>query len=121
MHNEFLPYMAYSWQNDEASRNAPCAYIRELVPHVSGRGAVRPFGHPLRSGQARIPMSLAGLMSQIDAVSTWCISDIDQQHPDIANPGWKDSIPEEMSHGKYRIAGFFDGHAGRLDIDNNPL
>jgi len=119
--DEFLPAMGYSWQRDAASRNAPCAFMRELVPKADGRGTIRPFGHPLRSGEARIPTTMAAVLGQIDPMRIWAISDLDQQHPDVKNPGWKKDIPPEMSHGKYRIAIFFDGHAGKLDIDNTPL
>jgi prepilin-type N-terminal cleavage/methylation domain-containing protein len=118
--DEFLDAMSYSWQRDERSRNAPCAYIREDVPLAVGTGTIKPFGHPLRSGADRVPMSMAAVFAQIDPARTWAISDLDQQHPDIGSPSWKADIPVEMSHGKFRIAIYFDGHAGKLDKDNKP-
>jgi len=117
--DEFLPAMGYSWQRDDASKNAPCAYLRENVPLKQGSTeSIRPFGHPLRSGDDRKPKSMALTLSRIQPSRTWALSDLDQQHPDVANPGWKKLIPEEMSHGTFRIAIFFDGHAGKLNKDN---
>lgn len=117
--DEFLPAMGYSWQRDDASQNAPCAYLRENVPLSRGSTeTIKPFGHPLRNGDDRKPKTMAFALSRISASRTWALSDLDQQHPDVGNPGWKKLIPEEMSHGSFRIAIFFDGHAGKLNKDN---
>lgn len=119
--DEFLPAMGYTWQRDERSRDAPCSYMREDVPLEPGSTVtIKPFGHPLRSGEDRKPKTMAAVFSQIDPSRTWAISDIDQQHPDIGNAGWKRDIPEEMSQGIYRHAIYFDGHSGKLNKDNEP-
>lgn len=79
-----------------------------------------PFGHPLSRGEGRKPKRMAAVLSRIDPVRTWILSGLDQLHPELGNQGWKKQIPEEMSHGTYRIAIYFDGHAGRLDVNNEP-
>lgn len=120
--DEFLPAMGYSWQRDDESKNAPCAFLREDVPLRPGSTeTIKPFGHPLRSGDDRKPKSMAFALGRIEAARAWVLSDLDQQHPDLGNPGWKNLIPEEMSRGTFRIAIFFDGHAGKLNKDNDPL
>jgi prepilin-type N-terminal cleavage/methylation domain-containing protein len=119
--DEFMPVMAYSWQKDGASRNAPCAYIREDVPIRNEKEKTfKPFGHPLRSGDDKKPKKMSAVFSKVDGARTWVISDLDQQHPDVGSPDWKSQIPVEMSHGSYRLAIFFDGHAGKLNKDNEP-
>lgn len=119
--DEFLPAMAYSWQKTAASRNANCAFIRRDVPiKGSEEETIRPFGHLPSGGE---PKKMNAVMSQIDPVRSWVITDLDQQHPDVIenNPGWRNEIPEEMSHGVYRLAIYFDGHAGKLNVDNEPF
>mgnify|MGYP000622138561 CR=1 FL=1 len=116
--DDWVEPMSYSWQKDENSRNAPCAYLRKEVPLRSGTGTIMPFGHPQQRGENRQPKRLASVVTQIDPARTWIMSDLDQKHPELGNPAWKSQIPAEMSHGNYRIAVFFDGHAGKLDVDN---
>ena len=119
--DEFMPPMAYSWPKDEVSRNVPCAYLREDVPLRNEKEETyKPFGHPLRKGDDRTPKKMSAVFSKIDVSRTWVISDLDQPHPDVGSPGWKSEIPAEMSHGNYRLAIFFDGHAGKLNKDNEP-
>lgn len=117
---EFFPAMAYTWQKTDAQKSAPCAFMRKAVPlSPTDRTTIMPFGHPQSSGDNRKPRTMSSVFSQIDISRTWAMSDIDQLHPDIkGNPGWKKSIPEEMSHGTYRIAIYFDGHSGKLNQDN---
>lgn len=113
--------LAFSWQKSEAALKAPCFYMPEKVKRDNGTDEeIRPWGHPLRSGTDRRPQSLASVISRIDPAREWAISDLDQLHPGIGNAGWKSDIPAEMSHGDYRIAIYFDGHADKLNVDNEP-
>ncbi|MEP4078363.1 type II secretion system protein [Haloferula sp.] len=117
--DEFLPAMGYSWQKTEASRNANCCYIRKDVPIRGDEDDLtRPFGHLPSGGE---PQKMSAVFSKIDVARAWMISDLDQKHPDLGNPSWKNEVPAEMSHGTYRLAIYYDGHAGKLDEDNNPL
>lgn len=116
--DEYLPAMGYSWQKTEVSRNTNCAFIRKDVPvRGSEDELIRPFGHLPSGGE---PMKMNAVFSKVDLARTWMISDLDQKHPDIGNPSWRSEIPEEMSHYTYRLAIYYDGHAGKLDEDNNP-
>ncbi len=119
---QFLEAMGFTWQRTQAAKDAPCCYSRESVPLADGSGTIRPFGHPLEKlAENKTPKSMATVFSQIDIARTWAISDLDQRHPDVGNAGWKKDIPAEMSHGHYRIAIYFDGHAGKMNKDNEPM
>ena len=117
--DEFLPLMAFTWQKTQASREANSSYLRAELPLRGDEDeTIMPYGHPQRAD--RDPKKYSAVLGRIDAARTWAMSDLDQQHPDIGNPSWKNEIPEEMSHGTFRLAIYFDGHAGKLDKDNNP-
>ncbi|MFC7337784.1 type II secretion system protein [Haloferula chungangensis] len=119
--DDFLEAMSYSWQKSAASRDAPCAYLRETVPVGNEEEETyKPFGHPLRAGSDREPKKMSAVFSKVNIARTWILSDLDQQHPDVGNPEWKSEIPVDMSHGNYRLAIFLDGHAGKLNKDNEP-
>ncbi|MFK7850230.1 MAG: type II secretion system protein [Akkermansiaceae bacterium] len=119
--DDVLQPLVFSWQKTEAALKAPSFFMPSTIKLDNGTGdTIRPWGHPLRTGEDRIPKSLISVFSRIDPAREWAISDLDQQHPGVGNSGWKDEIPEEMSHGDYRIAIYFDGHAGKLDVNNEP-
>lgn len=116
--DEYLPAMGYTWQKTEHSRNTNCAFIRkDVLVRGSEDEFIRPFGHLPSGGD---PMKMSAVFSKIDLARTWFISDLDQLHPDVGNPSWKSDIPAEMSHGTFRIAIYYDGHAGKLNVDNEP-
>lgn len=117
--NEVIEAMTFSWQKSQASRQAPSfimpRYIATDGP-VSNANRVQPWGYPAINQ----PLQMAGVISRIDPARQWAMSDLDQLHPDVGNATWKPDIPAEMSHGDYRIAIYFDGHAGKLNVDNEP-
>ena len=51
---------------------------------------------------------------------TRALSDPDPHHPDVASPSRKADIPAETSHGKCRVAVYFNGRPGKSDQDQNP-
>ena len=118
-----LPAMGYSWQKTDDDLKVVGALTREDVPLVpDGSETIKPFGRPqAKSGPTIQPMTMAAAFSQIDISRVWALSDVDQLHPDVVNQGWKKDVPEEMSHGNYRIAVYFDGHSGKLNKDNEPM
>lgn len=119
--NEFLEAMAStSWQKTEATRNAPCYFIRSDVPTGVGTATIKPWGYPTASGADRKPMKMSAALSRIDTSRTWAMTDVDQLHPDVGNASWKGDVPAKMAHGTYRLAIYFDGGGGKLNQNNSP-
>ncbi len=117
--DDVLQPLVFSWQKTQAQLKAPCFYMPETVVRDNGtQDVIRPWGYPTAKGSDRFPQSLASVISRIDPARQWAISDLDQLHPGAKGAGWIKDVPEEMSHGDHRIAIFFDGHAGKLDVNN---
>jgi prepilin-type N-terminal cleavage/methylation domain-containing protein len=121
--NEFLPAMASSWQKTEIQKNVPAYIIRKDVPlsqpagTSSGTTTFQPWGYPTNSSK---PMKFSAALSKIDASRTWAMTDVDQLHPDAKNAAWLPNVPEGMAHGDYRLAIYFDGSCGKVNIQNQP-
>lgn len=120
--DDFIEMLSFSWQKSEKARKAPCFYMPQDVSIASNPNQfIKPWGYPTAANKNdRKPKKMAGVMSAIDPSRVWALSDIDQLHPDVGSADWKADIPEKMSHDTYRIAIYFDGHAGKLDVNNNP-
>ncbi len=117
--NEFLASMSSSWQKTDAQKNAPVYIIRKDVPlrqTAGGPSTFQPWGYPSTSK----PMKLSAALSKIDASRTWAMTDVDQLHPDAKSAAWKPDVPEGMAHGTYRLAIYFDGSSGKVDVQNRP-
>lgn len=112
--------MASSWQKDTTTRNSPSYYVQQKLPLGDAGTTVQcPWGKPApAANDDRIPMKLQTVMAQTRAARTWAITELDQQHPDIGNPEWKDKVPQGMIHGSYRLALYFDGTVGKVNQKN---
>jgi prepilin-type N-terminal cleavage/methylation domain-containing protein len=117
--NDFLDAMASSWQKTPATKAAPCYFIRSDVPLNQDPAAAtfQPWGYPGKSK----PMTMSAALSRIDPSRTWAITDVDQLHPDAAGAGWINDVPDGMAHGTYRLAMYFDGSGGKVNVNNKPL
>ncbi len=119
--NDFLEAMASSWQKTEIQKKTPAYIIRKDVPLRQSIGATttfQPWGYSGTVGSNS--MKLSGALSKIDASRTWAMTDVDQLHPDAKNAAWLPNVPEGMAHGDYRLAIYFDGSGGKLNIKNQP-
>ena len=121
--NDFLPAMASSWQKTEIQQNTPAYIIRKDVPLSQPTGTTsstttfQPWGYPTNSSK---PMKLSAALSKIDPSRTWAMTDVDQLHPDAKNAAWLPDVPEGMAHGDYRLAIYFDGGCGKVNVKNQP-
>jgi prepilin-type N-terminal cleavage/methylation domain-containing protein len=113
---DFLEAMASSWQKSPSTQAAPCYFIRADVPVSPDPGATtfQPWGYPAKSK----PMTLSAAMSKMDPSRTWAITDLDQLHPNAQGAGWINELPTDMAHGSYRLATYFDGSGGKVNVRN---
>ena len=119
---DFIEGMAASWQKSPASHAAPAYFMQQKLPIGDGRTTNNPWGLPApASNDQRMPMRMSQVISQPLADKTWAITEFDQAHPSVSDPGLKHGTPEGMTHGTYRLGVYFDGRVGKLDRDNNPL
>ena len=118
---DFLDAMAASWQKSPQNRSAPAYFMQQNLPIGEGRETRNPWGLPApASVDQRMPMRLSLVMSQPQTNRTWAMTEFDQAHPAISDPGLKEGTPEGMVHGKYRLGLYFDGSVGKLNIKNDP-
>lgn len=113
---EVIEPMVSSWQKTTALKDVPNYFFRTDVPLDDSNSTFRPWGYAYASE----PLSMAGAMSKMNPSRTWAFTDLDQLHPDAAGAGWLQDTPTDMAHGDYRLAGYFDGHIGKVDKNNDP-
>ncbi len=112
--------MVSSWQKNSIQKGTNTYWMRIDVPTAADpTKTFRPWGY----AYAGKPMQMTAAMSKIDPTRTWAFTDLDQLHPDAiaAGAGWIKEVPEKMAHGSYRLAMYFDGSAGKVDVKNKPL
>lgn len=81
-----------------------------------------PFGYPNWNGRQRDGMQLSAALAKMgDPANRLMLIEIDLLIPNFGNPGWKDTVPEGMAHGTYRLGLFWDGHVGRLNVNLESL
>jgi prepilin-type N-terminal cleavage/methylation domain-containing protein len=118
---DFIEAMAASWQKNPISRNAPTYYMQQKLPIGDGRFTENPWGLPApASVEDRMPMRMSVVMAQPKTNRTWAMTEFDQDHPEISDPGLKYGTPEGMAHQTYRLGVYFDGSVGKLNRENNP-
>lgn len=67
-----------------------------------------------------VVITIIVVLSKIDGSRTWAMTDVDQLHPDAINAAWLPNVPEGMAHGDYRLAIYFDGSSGKVNVKNQP-
>jgi prepilin-type N-terminal cleavage/methylation domain-containing protein len=119
---EFIHPMAASWQTATSKTNVPAWFVQQQLPLGSGASFGNPWGKPApASNDERTPMKLSVVLAQPKAARTWAMTELDQLHPGISDPGLKEGCPEGLAHGSYRLGIYFDGSVGKFDKNNNPL
>lgn len=116
---EFFETMGASWQKSDAAKSAPCYLFRLNTPTGVGTATVAPWGNANNKPNLQ-PLRLSATLSRIDSSRTWALTDVDQQHPEVGSAAWRNEVPTTMSHGDHRLALYFDGSGGKVDINNMP-
>jgi len=89
--------------------NEPRTFVMNLdVEVVEGGDPIQPFG----SAVDNTPPLTSAVVTK--PVSTWVMSDVDQEHPLVG--GWQASTPEEKLAPKRNVL-FFDGHVEAVGDD----
>ena len=119
---EFIHPLAASWQTETAKTNVPAWYMQQKLVIGDGPAFKTPWGKPApASNDERMPMKLSVVLAQPKAARTWAMTEMDQLHPAITDPGLKEGCPEGLAHGTYRLGVYFDGSVGKFDKNNNPF
>lgn len=119
---DFIEPMASSWQRKPETRDVPAYFMQQKLPMADGFSFENPWGKPAPAPtNERVPMKMSTVLLQPKAARTWAMTDVDQLHPEVTSQDWKPKAPAGMSHGSYRLALYFDGSVGKLDVNNNPM
>ena len=120
---DFIEPMTASWQKSPESRDAPAWYMQQKLPMGDNWTTFEnPWGKPApASSNDRVPMKLQVVLSQPKTSGTWAMTELDQLHPNVGNASWKPLTPPTMTHGRYRLALYFNGSVGKVNQNNEPF
>jgi len=114
---DIIEPMISSWQKTKEQQGINTYWLRIDVPTAADPNMTfRPWGY----AYSKKPMQMAAALSKIDSTRTWAFTDLDQLHPDAISSaaGWLGETPEGMAHGSYRLAMYFDGSGGKVNVKN---
>ena len=107
-------------QGKNFATNDPIYLMNQTVSTVQQPGAYPndPWGYIGISN----PCKMVNLQSsQVSLTNTWAVTEMDGQQTGAQAIYGSRGLPATMVHGYYRNAMFFDGHGGRVDVNNKPL
>jgi len=88
----------------------PRSYVLNFFVETNGE-IVNPWGR-------LVPTPTAPKLAATVPANTWAVSDADQQHPRVVAAPWRAFTPEEIIHGKNRLALTFSGSVQRVETED---